>query len=67
MKQLCMLTAGNLGIEVPESFIVKDGSGGDSVLFATERFDRFFPNDAETVNGLPKPYRLHQEDFAFHI
>ena len=63
-EQLCMLTAGNLGIEVPESFIVKDGSGGDSVLFATERFDRFFPNDAETVNGLPKPYRLHQEDFA---
>ena len=39
-EQLCMLTAKQLGIEVPESFIINVGKGADSeILYATKRFD----------------------------
>ena len=63
-EQLCILTAKNLGIEVPESFILNLGEGRDEeVLYATERYDRKHSNDRK-IDGMPAPMRLHQEDFA---
>ena len=63
-EQLCMLTAGLSGIEVPESFIINTGAGTDQeILYATKRYDRTFRNP-RSVSGLPVPERLHQEDFA---
>lgn len=64
-EQLCMLTAKNLGIEIPDSFIVNVGSDNkEDILFATRRYDRKFDEDSAVLNGLRVPYRLHQEDFA---
>lgn len=65
-EQLCLLTAGFLGLDVPKSFIINVGEHRDEdVLFATRRFDRRFPKDgAASLDGLTVPYRLHQEDFA---
>ncbi|MGN1142912.1 MAG: type II toxin-antitoxin system HipA family toxin [Oliverpabstia sp.] len=64
-EQLCLLTAKNLGIEIPESFIVKpDSSEEEDVLFATKRYDRKLSPDNRQLNGLVVPYRLHQEDFS---
>ena len=65
-EQLSQLTASNLGIEIPESTIINTGEGKDEdVLLATRRYDRIFDDDnEEMINGLPKPYRLHQEDFS---
>lgn len=64
-EQLCMLTAKNLGIEIPESFIVNVGSDNkEDILFATRRYDRKFDENSAVLNGLRVPYRLHQEDFA---
>lgn len=64
-EQLCLLTARNLGIDIPESFIVNIGDFSDGdVLFATRRYDRKIHPDARIINGLSVPYRLHQEDFA---
>ncbi len=64
-EQLCLLTARNLGIEIPESFIVNTGSLEDEdILFATKRYDRKIKDKSRKLNGLDVPYRLHQEDFA---
>lgn len=64
-EQLCLLTGKYLGIEIPESFIINTGGADDAdVLFATKRYDRKIFPKAHTMNGLPVPYRLHQEDFA---
>ncbi len=66
-EQLCLLTAQKLGIEIPESFIIKASGwniNDDEVLFATRRFDRNFDSDSKSIDGLKIPYRLHQEDFA---
>ncbi len=62
-EQLCMLTAKNLGIAVPESFITNTGANDDELLFATKRYDRVF-SDKKSINGLLCPLRLHQENFA---
>ncbi|MCD7751197.1 MAG: type II toxin-antitoxin system HipA family toxin [Lachnospiraceae bacterium] len=68
-EQLCLLTAKQLGICVPDSFILnlsRDGrktEEGD-VLFASRRFDRIRGASDRRLNGMPVPYRLHQEDFA---
>ena len=62
-EQLCILAAKNLGIDVPESFIINKGANDDELLFATKRYDRTF-SDKKYINGLPCPLRLHQEDFA---
>ncbi len=63
-EQLCLLMAKELGIEIPESFIVKtDGRNSEDVLFATSRYDRKFASHPGKLNGLSVPYRLHQEDF----
>ena len=64
-EQLCMLTAGKLGIETPESFVVKPADGSrEDVLFAVRRFDRIFGSENRYLDGKKVPYRLHQEDFA---
>lgn len=64
-EQLCLLTARNLGIDVPESFIVSMGKSEEAdVLFATKRYDRKMNKEGKTLNGMMLPYRLHQEDFA---
>lgn len=63
-EQLCMLAASNIGIEVPESFIINLGSGRDEdVLYATQRYDRVMLSK-KTIDGMGVPLRLHQEDFA---
>ena len=63
-EQMCMLTAKELGIDVPESFIVNTGTGEDAeILYATRRYDRVFTGKRQ--NGrLEVPCRLHQEDFS---
>lgn len=64
-EQLCLMTARQLGIEIPESFIVNTGSSMDEdILFATKRYDRTDINDSLNEDKLVKPHRLHQEDFA---
>ena len=64
-EQLSLLTAARCGIRIPHSFIVNTGNGEDhEVLFATERYDRVISADSGTICGLPRPFRLHQEDFA---
>ncbi len=64
-EQLSMMAAGKCGIDIPESFIINMGKGIDSeVLFATKRYDRIMNEKSETVRGLRRPFRLHQEDFA---
>ena len=61
-EQLCLLTAKNLGIEIPQSFIIKTESNeAEDVLFATKRYDRRMQSNGRKLNG---PYRLHQEDFS---
>ena len=64
-EQLCLMTAKRMGLDVPQSFIVNTGNHRDEdVLFATQRFDRKFQSRGRTVDQLPVPNRLHQEDFA---
>ncbi len=64
-EQLSLMTAARCGISIPKSFIINTGSGAEhEVLFATQRYDRVFPSEPHTVSGLPRPLRLHQEDFA---
>lgn len=63
-EQLCLMTARQMGLEVPDSFIINIGSGNDDeVLFASERYDRR-QFSQKNINGLMVPYRLHQEDFG---
>ncbi|MBO4457880.1 MAG: HipA domain-containing protein [Butyrivibrio sp.] len=63
-EQLCILAAGNVGIQVPHSFIINLGKAkDDEVLYATRRYDRKLPGGTH-IDGLVAPYRLHQEDFA---
>ena len=62
-EQLCMLTAKNLNLEVPESFIINTGTNMDELLYATKRYDRTFIQN-KSINSLIVPNRLHQEDFA---
>lgn len=64
-EQLCLLTAKKMGLPVPESFILDSfGTEDSEILFATRRFDRLFPANPRILDGLPVPYRMHQEDMA---
>lgn len=65
-EQLCLLAAKRLGIEIPESFIlkVKNKSFRPTILFASKRYDRIIDQNSRYIGELPVPYRLHQEDFA---
>ena len=63
-EQICMLAAKELGIDVPESFVINTGIGEDSeILYATRRYDRDFTGKGR-IGKLEIPSRLHQEDFA---
>ena len=63
-EQLCVMTAGKLGLNVSESFIIDTGNGDDSdILYATRRYDRRDWSD-RMIDGMRVPYRAHQEDFA---
>lgn len=62
-EQLSLMTAYRCGIQIPKSFIINTGNAGDGeVLLATQRYDRVYGDD--TIDGLIKPLRLHQEDFC---
>ena len=74
-EQLALKTAAALGIDTPESEIIRREGSEDShrsvirskdgtVLLATRRFDRIIPDNAPLIDGQPVPRRLHQEDFA---
>lgn len=64
-ERLSLNTASRCGIAVPNSFIINTGKGEEQeILFATARFDRVFSSSPRIVSGLPRPLRLHQEDFA---
>ena len=64
-EQLSLKTASRLGITIPESFIVNTGEKKDAeVLFATKRYDRFMSDETLKIDGIVRPFRLHQEDFA---
>ncbi|MFR3039340.1 MAG: HipA domain-containing protein [Agathobacter rectalis] len=64
-EQLCLQTAKNLGIDVPDSFVINVGTGKDEdVLFATHRYDRIIDEKCGVMDGLTVPFRLHQEDFS---
>ena len=62
-EQLCIKAAGNLGISVPETFIINRFANDEELLLATKRYDRVFWGEKH-INGLRCPFRLHQEDFA---
>ena len=62
--RLSLLTAKNLGVEVPESFVVKTTTEDEDVLFATKRYDRIINEMSREIQGMRVPFRLHQEDFA---
>ena len=64
-EQLSLMTAERCGIDVSRSFIINSGQGKDSeILFATQRYDRIFSPKPKMIGFLPRPMRLHQEDFA---
>jgi len=64
-EQLALMTAAGCGISTPCSFIINTGKGDEhEVLLATERFDRVISPGSDTINGIRRPFRLHQEDFA---
>ena len=64
-EQLCLLTAQYFGIDTPESFVIDTGNSQDGdILFATKRYDRIYSARPYRIDGLPVPYRIHQEDFA---
>ncbi len=64
-ERMMMLTANSLGIDTASCNILNCGGGTDGeILFSTKRYDRVFPNKEKKINGLARPNRLHQEDFA---
>ena len=64
-EQLMLQTAANLGIPTAESFIIRtEGTTDEEILLATKRYDRKFLPQAEIIDGISCPRRLHQEDFA---
>lgn len=58
-EQLCLLTASNLGIKVPNSFIINSQKmQGENILFATERYDRKFKKENYMLKDLQIPFRF---------
>ena len=58
----CLLAARHLDLAVEEFALIPTGS--HAPLLAVRRFDRTFPESPDTVDGMPVPWRLHQEDFC---
>lgn len=64
-EQLMLQTAADLGIPTAKSFIIRtEGTNDEEILLATKRYDRKFLPQAEIIDGISCPRRLHQEDFA---
>ena len=64
-ERLSLMTAARCGLDTPNCSIINTGGGEEhEVLFATQRYDRVFDPGCQKISGLPRPYRLHQEDFA---
>ena len=64
-ERLVMLTAEKLGIDVAVSSVMNTGSGEDpEILFVSGRYDRSYNGATKHVDGLLRPFRLHQEDMA---
>ena len=64
-EQLTLMAAGKCGIDTAPCFIINTGEGSDSeILLASQRYDRSFAGSVKSINGMPAPLRLHQEDFA---
>ncbi|MBP3736877.1 MAG: HipA domain-containing protein [Lachnospiraceae bacterium] len=64
-ERLALLTAEKLGIQTVRSFIINADAFRDSdILLAAERYDRDPSNSIQKIDGLVRPLRLHQEDFA---
>ncbi len=64
-ERLSMLAAAKCGIDTSESFIINTGSAAEEeVLYATKRYDRMITDGSRRIGALPRPDRLHQEDFA---
>ena len=64
-EELALRTAMKLGIPTVESSIINTGTfGEDEILLAAKRYDRDMDNSRFSINELPAPLRLHQEDMA---
>ena len=64
-EKLSLMTAARCGLDIPECFIINTGTGKEhEVLFAAQRYDRRFESGVPYIDGMARPYRLHQEDFA---
>ena len=64
-ERLSMLAVAKCGIDTSESFIINTGSAAEEeVLYATKRYDRMITDGSRRIGALPRPDRLHQEDFA---
>ncbi len=61
-EALCMGAAKRCGYPVADCEVIDVGNG--KRLLAVERFDRVFPENYRTVDGAPRPFRLHQEDLC---
>lgn len=57
----CLSVAKSCGIDACESSICLIG---DAKVFITKRYDRVIEDDSGCIDGLPRPIRLHQEDFC---
>lgn len=57
---VCTHAAGMLRIDVPKTELL-DACGP---IICTERFDRNLVSSIRSIDGLPVPVRLHQEDFC---
>lgn len=59
-EQLCLSAAAKCGLRASASFIIPT----TEPLFATARFDRETSQASKTIDGMPAPLRLHQQDFG---
>lgn len=59
-EAICTKAASSLGLHTPTVEVLDFGIPAVCI----ERFDRSFDGDCPTLDGLPVPHRLHQEDFC---
>lgn len=59
-EAICMKAASEVGLLTPRTEVL----ALDSPVICIERFDRSFDEGCATLDGVPVPRRLHQEDFC---
>ena len=59
-EAICTKAASALGLRAPAVEVLDLGIP----TVCVERFDRSFDGDCPTLDGMPAPHRLHQEDFC---